>query len=425
MQFIGNVIVYILMICLLLGCVGAVINPSKGIGFEFCEGIRQLGTIFIPVAGVMAALPYLRVFVETVFLKLANMMGHDLAIWAGMILPPDMGGNILANSLASGFETWIIALFVAFILGTGVTFGIPLSIAMVEKRDHKYMALGILCGLMACPVGITVSCVLCMYTHPMIRPAVSTALAATQPLFLTWPVILVNLLPVYLLCLIIAVGIWLAPQKAIKCFLLFGNLLNCVLYVVFALAVVEYFTGLGSLLWPGWEFYPIVADAADSNRALETAGYCAMMLGGAYPMMYLLQKYCGSAIAKLGNQLGITSVGCLGIIASSVTLVAMFRAYGKMPPLDKVRSAAWAICSGYFLADHLVYCYNFQPTLYGCLLAGKIAGGILAMILVSLLVKKTVANMETADRDSGLIAGDAYMEYEMELTRRNGGERNQ
>ena len=47
------------------------------------------------------------------------------------------------------------------------------------------------------------------------------------------------------------------------------------------------------------------------------------------------------------------------------------------------------------------------------------------MILVSLLVKKTVANMETADRDSGLIAGDAYMEYEMELTRRNGGERNQ
>lgn len=423
MQSISNGIIYILMICMFMGCIGAVKDSSSGIGFEFCEGIRQLGVIIIPIAGVMAALPYLSVLVETSFTGLAKVMGHDTAVWAGMLLPPDMGGNLLAHSIAAVPETWIIALFISFILGANVTFGIPLSFAMVAERDYKYMSLGILCGLMACPVGITVSCVLCMYTHPFIRDGVSTTLAATEQLALTWPVILMNLLPVYMLCAAIAAGMWKAPQKMVKGFYVFGKILNSLLYVIFALAVTEYFTGLGSALWSGWAFNPIVADQADTNRALEIAGYCAMMLGGAYPMMYLLQKYFGKMLARLGNRLGISSIGSLGIVASAVTLVAMFRNYAKVPPMDKVRSAAWALCGGYILADHLVYCYNFQPSLYGCLLIGKITGGVLAMFLVPAVAGKTVRKMEEEDRRAGLIGENEYLEYEMEISNvRQGGQ---
>ena len=80
-----------------------------------------------------------------------------------------------------------------------------------------------------------------------------------------------------------------------------------------------------------------------------------------------------------------------------MTLVALFRAFEKMPPIDKARSAAWAISSGYLLADHLVYCYNFQPQLYGCLLIGKLTGGILSVLLVSPLMKRhSFAEAETA-----------------------------
>lgn len=388
MQMIGTIVIHIVMVCLVLGVIGAVRDPDKGIGFEFCEGVRQLGTIFIPIAGVMAALPYMQSLIAAAFGALSRKMGHDVAMWAGIILPPDMGGNILANALAASPEGWIIALFTAFILGSGVTFGIPLSISMVPKKDHKELAMGILCGLIACPVGITVSCVLCMYTDPAIRPEVSTVLAATEHLHLTWPVILMNLLPVYILCGIIAVLIFRFPEKAVKGFLLFGKVLTGLLYIIFALAVVEYFTGLGSKFIPGWRFDPIIADAYDYNRALETAGYCALMLGGAYPMMYLLQKYAGRGIAKVGKKLGLSEEGCLGILASSVTLVALFRAFEKMPSIDKARSAAWAISSGYLLADHLVYCYNFQPQLYGCLLFGKLTGGIFSVLLVSVLTKR-------------------------------------
>ena len=397
MQMIGTIVIRTVMVCLVLGVIGAIRDPDKGIGFEFCEGVRQLGTIFIPIAGVMASLPYMQSIITAAFSGLSRLMGHDLAMWAGIILPPDIGGNLLVNTLASTPEAWIIALFTAFILGSGVTFGIPLSISMVPKRDHRELAMGILCGLIACPVGITVSCALCMYTDPAIRAEVSTVLPAAEHLHLTWPVILLNLLPVYILCALIAVIICLFPEKAVKGFLVFGRVLTGLLYVIFALAAVEYFTGLFSALVPGWRFDPIIADAQDYNRALETAGYCALMLGGAYPMMYLLQKYGGKGIAKIGEKLGLSAEGCLGILASSVTLVALFRAFEKMPPIDKARSAAWAISSGYLLADHLVYCYNFQPQLYGCLLIGKLTGGILSVLLVSPLMKRhSFAESETA-----------------------------
>ena len=392
MQMIGTVIVYIIMGCLLLGAVGAVRDPDHGIGFEFLEGIRQLGTLFIPIAGLMASLPYMQALITAAFGGIADFMGHDPAIWAGILLPPDSGGNALAYALAAAPEVWIISLFTAFMVGSSMTFGIPLSISMVPSTHHRELAIGILCGLMACPVGITVSCAVCMYTRPAIRGAVSTILPLTEHLDLTWSVILLQLLPVYLICGGLALAFCLAPERTIRGFLLFGKGLTKVLYIIFALTAVEYFTGLCSQLCPFWKFAPIIADSADHNRALEVGGYCALMLGGAYPMMYLLQKYCARVIARLGRKLGLSAEGCLGVLASSVTLVAMLRSFERMPPLDRARCAALAVSSGYLLADHLVYCYNFQPQLYSCLFFGKLTGGFLAFALATLLTPKMLAS---------------------------------
>ncbi len=396
MQIIGNIVIYILMACMLAGCIGAILRPSEGIGFEFLEGLRQLSTIFIPVAGVMAALPYMKLMVLAVFGRISALIGNDTAVWAGILLPPDMGGNLLTCDISQTKEAWIIALFTSFILGSGVTYGIPMSINMVDRKDHRYMAMGILCGLMACPVGITVSCVLCMLTGPSVREIVSTVAEPSGSLRFTGAIIAVNLIPVYLICGLIGAGMLLMPDRMVRAFLRFGRVLNAALYIIFGLSVLEYFTGLGSALWSGWSFEPIVADAADYNRALETAGYCAMMLAGAYPMMYLLKRYCGGGIVRIGRKLGISELGCLGLIASAVSLVAIFRNYSKMPDIDKVRCTAWSLCGGYFLADHLVYCYNFQPNLYGCLLLGKLAGGLSAMLLVELLIKRKLCSTNPA-----------------------------
>lgn len=92
MQVIGNVVIFILMLCMMAGCIGAVINPAKGIGSEFCEGLRQLSKIFIPVAGIMASLPYLDPLIRSLFTGCSKIIGNDPVMWGGILLPPDMGG---------------------------------------------------------------------------------------------------------------------------------------------------------------------------------------------------------------------------------------------------------------------------------------------------------------------------------------------
>lgn len=415
MEHVGTIIVYILMICAVLGMIGAIKDEENGIGFEFMEGVRQVGVLFIPIAGVMASLPYIHKFVETCFTGISDLIGCDAAVWAGILLPPDMGGNILAKEMADSYETWIIALFIAFILGSGVTFGIPTSIFMVKKRDHKYLSLGIMCGIMACPVGIAICCFATMAFDPAIRAEVSTTMEPSVYLTLTAGTILINLLPVFVICALITLGIWRFPEKMIKGFMVFGRALNIAILIVFTASVVEYFTGFFSMVWSGWGFDPILADDVDFNRALEIGGFVAMMLAGAYPMMYLVEKYLGKHIAKVANKVGITSTGSMGIIASSVTLVAMFRAFEKMPPKDKVRSAAWALCGGYFIADHLTYCYQFQPELYAGLALGKIIGGILAMVFVGIFTIKTIEKLEAQDRAEGIIGETEYLEVEAEV----------
>ena len=45
---------------------------------------------------------------------------------------------------------------------------------MLEKRDHKYMALGILSGLLAIPFGVFISTFIMIMSHVKIRTTIET-----------------------------------------------------------------------------------------------------------------------------------------------------------------------------------------------------------------------------------------------------------
>ena len=80
MSAIGDVIIYIIMICAVIGAFAYIRNEESELGQEFIEGLHSIGPIFIPVAGIMAAIPYLSAFVETVFGPLFATVGADPAI---------------------------------------------------------------------------------------------------------------------------------------------------------------------------------------------------------------------------------------------------------------------------------------------------------------------------------------------------------
>lgn len=394
MELIGTIVVYIIMASAIAGCLASVIKPESELGQQFVAGIDSIGPIFLPVAGIMAAAPYLTAFVSAVFGPAYSAVGADPAMAATTFIAVDMGGYQLADALAETRESWIMAMVTGYMAGATIVFSIPVALKMLEKRDRKYLALGVMSGLLAIPIGVLVASAIIAVSHPMVREVVSTNADATYQLALSWGQIGVNLIPLIIICVALAAGLKFKPDAMIKGFIVFGRVMESALKIVFVLVVVEYFTGVWSTLFGSFGFDPIIADEEDIFRALEVSGAIGMMLCGAFPMVYLIRRYLAKPLAKIGGAVGLSSDATAGLLAGSANVLALFSMVKDLRAKDKVICMAFAVCCAFLFGDHLSFTANFQPNLIVVVLAGKLAAGICAIVFANLLAVKKAEQLE-------------------------------
>lgn len=397
MEMVGTVVVYIIMACALVGCITSVIKPDHPLGQEFVAGIDSIGPIFLPVAGIMASAPYLTAFVSSVFGPAYGAVGADPSMAATTFIAVDMGGYQLAEALAATKESWMMAMITGYMGGATIVFTIPVALKMLEKKDRKYLALGVMSGLLAIPIGVLVGSVIIAISNPVIREVVSTNAAATYQLALTWGQIGINLVPLIIICVALAAGLKFIPDQMIKGFIVFGRVMESALKIVFVLVVIEYFTGVFTLVFGGFGFYPIIADEQDIFRALETSGAIGMMLCGAFPMVWLIKKYLAKPLAKIGGVFGLSSDATAGLLAASANVLAALSMIKDLKARDKVIVLAFSVCCAFLFGDHLSFTANFQPTMIVPVLIAKLAAGICAIAFAYLLAIKKAEQLEAAD----------------------------
>ena len=397
MEMIGTVVVYIIMACAVAGGIASALKPESELGQQFVAGIDSIGPIFLPVAGIMASAPYLTAFVSTVFGPAYSALGADPAMAATTFIAVDMGGYQLADALAQTRESWIMAMMTGYMAGATIVFTIPVALKMLEKRDRKYLALGVMSGLLAIPIGVFVASAIIALTNPVVREIVSTNADATYQLALSWAQIGVNLIPLIIICVLLALGLKFKPDAMIKGFIVFGRVMEGALKIVFVLVVVEYFTGLWSTLFGSFGFDPIIADDEDIFRALETSGAIGMMLCGAFPMVYLIRKYLARPLERVGKLFGLSSDATAGLLAGSANVLALLSMVKDLKARDKVICLAFAVCCAFLFGDHLSFTANFQPSLIVPVLAGKFAAGICAIIFANLLAVKKAEELAAAE----------------------------
>lgn len=412
MAMIGTVIVYIIMFCAVLGAFAAIKNSEDGLGKEFMSGIHAVGHIFIPAAGIMASIPYLTWFISKFIGPIFDAIGADPAIAATTILASDMGGYQLANALKTSYEGWIMAMIVGYMAGATIVFSIPMGLAMLDKRDHKYMALGVMSGVLTIPIGAFIASVLVVLFNTEIRDVISTTSDSTFEFVISYGQILINLLPLLIFVLLIAAGLKFFPRGMIAGFMVFGRVMDAAIKLVLVFSIVEIFTGLFSTIFGAWGFDPIMADEADQFRALETAGYIGIMLAGAFPMVYLLRKYAAKPLEAGGRKIGLSSTGSAGILATMANILAMFSLIRYMRPKDKVINIAFAVCAAFLLGDHLSFTANFQPNIILPVIIGKLTAGICAIGIAYWLSVPTALKLEEKDRADGTILPGEYLEDE-------------
>lgn len=414
MIMVGNIVIYIIMACAVLGAFAAIKNSDDGLGKQFMEGLHAIGHIFVPAAGIMASIPYLSWFIDKVAGPFFAAIGADPAIAATAILATDMGGYQLAEVLRETQEGWIMAMIVGFMAGATIVFSIPMGLAMLDKRDHKYMALGVMAGILSIPFGALISSIIIMFTNSEVRDFIATTGDANYVFNLGLTQILLNLLPLLIFVVVIALGLYFLPDLMIKAFMWFGRILDAGIKLVLVFSIVEIFTGLFSTVFGAWGFHPIMADQEDQFRALETAGYIGIMLAGAFPMVYLLQKYAGGPLEAMGRKIGLSKEGSAGIVATIANILAMFKLVKTMPPKDKVINIAFGVAAAFLLGDHLSFTANFQPTLILPIIVGKISAGVIGIGLAYWLSVPKALELEKKDREAGVIGKDEYLNLHSE-----------
>ena len=141
MEHIGTFVIYIIMACAVIGAVAVVIRPESELGQEFNAGIHSIGPIFIPVAGIMAAIPFISSFISQFISPLFLAMGADAGIAGPIFIASDLGGYQLAQALSQSPEEWNYDKYNHLWLYFGSIYSLPTLLCTIfcpSDSNHDY-----------------------------------------------------------------------------------------------------------------------------------------------------------------------------------------------------------------------------------------------------------------------------------------------
>ena len=352
-----EIIIWIMAVFAVLGALDRIFGGRLGIGKEFEEGILAMGSLALAMIGVITLAPVLAAVLKPVIVPVYRFLGADPAMFAGTILACDMGGGSLARELTADPQAALLGgVLTGSMLGATVVFTIPVAMGILRAEDRGFMAKGILCGIVTVPVGILVG-----------------GLVAGFPIFM----VLRNLVPIVLIAALIALGLWKFEKAMIKGFGLFGKAVIALITVGLVSAIVEALTGFAVI--PGMN--PI-------EDGFHTVGEIAIVLAGAFPLVYVLTKLLRKPLLKLGGLLGINDAAAGGLVASLANSIATFGMVKQMDDRGKVVNVAFAVSAAFVFGDHLGFTAGFAPEMLPAMILGKLAGGITAVAVALLLTKK-------------------------------------
>lgn len=365
---INEIIVWVLMICMALGALDRAIGNKFGLGEQFEEGFNAMGPLALAMVGVMSLSPVLAKLLNPIVSPIYSLVGANPAMFAGTLLANDMGGWPLAQQMTGNLQAaQLSGLVLGSMMGATVVFTIPVSLGIIQKEDRGYLAKGILAGICSIPVGVLVS-----------------GLVAGFPVAM----VLVNLIPIVIAALLIALGLWRFPDTMTKGFEWFGKGLVAVISVGLAIGVFEAMTQV-KIMPAGWELTPV-------TEGIAVVGGIAMMLLGAFPAVHLIIKLASGPLSKLGQLIGINDKATGGMIATLANNIPMFQIMKEMDPRGKVLNAAFAVGAAFAFGDHLGFTAGVSRDMITPVIAGKLMAGITGVILALLLFGKGLKKAEAA-----------------------------
>ena len=288
-----EILIAIMAAFAVLGALDRIFGNRIGLGPEFENGILSLGSLALSMVGIISLAPVLAGLLRPVVVPVYRVLGADPAMFAGTILANDMGGAPLAKELALPPEAGHFGgLIVGSMLGPTVVFTIPVALGIIRPEDHEFLARGVLAGVITIPIGGLVG-----------------GIAAGFPLMM----VLKNLIPIVLIAVLIALGLAFIPNGMVKGFQVFGRFVIIVITVGLAAAIVEALTGI-----------PLIPGMNPIEEGYAPVGGIAIVLAGAFPLVFVITKVFRKPLMRLGHLLGMNDIAAAGLVATLANNIPMF-----------------------------------------------------------------------------------------------------
>lgn len=360
---INEIIIYIMVIFAALGALDRIFGSRFGLGEKFEEGIMAIGALSISMVGIIALAPVIANLLKPVIVPVFGLLGADPAMFAGSILANDMGGAPLAQALALNEDAGNFGgLIVGAMLGPTIVFTIPVALGIIREEDRKYLATGILAGVITIPIG-----------------SLAGGLAAGY----SFTMVLKNLIPIIIFAVLIALGLWKFESAMVKGFTYFGKFVVAVITLGLGVGIIEQLTGI--VLIPGMN--PI-------GEGFEVVADIAIVLAGAFPLVYVITKVFKKPLMGLGKVLGMNEVAAAGLVASLANSIPMFGMMKDMDDRGKVMNVAFAVSAAFVFGDHLGFTAGFNQDMIFPMIVGKLVGGITAVFAALILVRNKKISKE-------------------------------
>lgn len=352
-----EILIFIMAGFAVLGAVDRILGNRIGLGKEFENGILAMGSLALAMIGIIALAPVLANLLRPVVVPVYEFLGADPAMFAGTILACDMGGAALAQELTADPEAALLGgVLGGSMLGATIVFTIPVAMGILPEEDRPALAKGILAGIVTIPVGILVG-----------------GLVAGFPLMK----VLRNLVPIVVIAALIALGLWKAERLMIKGFGWFGKGVVAVITVGLAAAIVESLTG-----------FTVIPGMAPIEDGFLTVGSIAIVLAGAFPLVWAVTKVLRKPLLKVGKWLKVNDTAAAGLVATLANSIATFGLVKDMDSRGKVVNVAFAVSAAFVFGDHLGFTAGFAPEMLPAVIVGKLAGGISAIAVAIWLTRK-------------------------------------
>ena len=341
----------------LLGAIDRLFGNKLGLGKEFVRGFELFAPMALSMIGILILAPALAVWCSPFFEWFYTVFKIDPSIISSSLFANDMGGtslslNIMKNSEIGNFNAYVVS----SMMGCIVSFTIPFSLGVVKKEKHRDMLFGFLCGIVTIPIGCIIAGFICG---------------------LSFLEIIVDLLPLFLLAIIISLCLLFACSATIKAFKVFGVFMQVVVTIGLGIGIFTFLTKIH------------IVDLFDTleNAALICVNAC-ITLSGTFPLMFVVGKILNKPMNKLGNKLSINSVSAISLISNLVTNATTFGVMNEMDRKGTVINSAFAVSAAFTFGGHLAFTMAFDSNYVLPVIVGKLVSGVCGLILAIILFEK-------------------------------------